>query len=68
MPNTPISLNPAVITTSPAGNRAPATKSVDLDSSGPEGATRVVDVTSISTPGGGSVRPTSGYIYPRGTG
>ena len=68
MPNTPIVLNPAVVTVSPAVDSTTASKPVDLESDGAVVATRVLDITSISSPGGGSVRPTSGYIYPRGTG
>lgn len=68
MPNTPIVLSPAVVTVSPVVDSTVASKPVDLESSGPESGARIVDVTSISTPGGGSVRPTTGYLYPRGTG
>lgn len=68
MPNTPIVLNPAVVTVSPTVDSTTASKPVDLESDGAVNAARVLDVTSISSPGGGSVRPTSGYIYPRGTG
>lgn len=67
MPNTPIVLSPAIVTVSPVASKEIASKTVNLESSGAESATRVIDVTSISTPGGGSERPAAGYIYPRGT-
>lgn len=68
MPSTPISLSPSIVNIGSSVSVGEATKSVDLESSGASQAIRSINVTSISTPGGGSVRPTTGYMYPRGTG
>lgn len=68
MPNTPIVLSPAVVTVSPTIDTTRASKPVDLESDGAVNAARVLDVTNISGSGGGSIRPISGYIYPRGIG
>jgi len=68
MPNTPIPLSPSILNVGSSISADEVIKPVDLESSGASQAIRSINVTSISTPGGGSVRPTTGYMYPRGTG
>ena len=62
---TPVVLNPDEINL--GSQVAPVfTREQDLGDPNVAPAIREVNITSISGGGGGSVRPTSGMIYPRG--